>query len=287
MAGGGTLDLATNLGNATLVGGNGHVFTNIDNTIAGDGYLGAGDLTLINRAAGVIKGMGILEGADNIALTIDTGANTIVNAGLIESSDLGMVGSDFGNLVIASPIRNGGVLEVAGEIFEAELAVTGTGSAVIDRGTLVFAQGFNENVAFTGTSGILELAKSVDFHKSVSGFSATGGTSLDLGDIAFVNSDEAAYSGSATSGALTVTDGIHTAFVKLDGDYLGATFTASSDGHDGTDIVATTPAWPASTHKFIAAAAVLDGGAAGSSAATRDVWRIEPQTLVRPGTMIA
>ncbi|MDQ2860382.1 MAG: hypothetical protein M3T55_06575 [Pseudomonadota bacterium] len=54
--------------------------TNVDNKFSGEGSLGDGLMTLINKATGVIN-------ANDVgALSIDTGANTIVNAGLTSRS---------------------------------------------------------------------------------------------------------------------------------------------------------------------------------------------------------
>ena len=71
----------------------------------------------------------------------------------------------------------------------------------------------------------------------ISGFSHGGTTSLDLRDIGFVSASEAIFSGNVSGGVLTVSDGTHTARIKLLGDYTKATFTASSDGHGGTVVV--------------------------------------------------
>ena len=53
------------------------------------------------------------------------------------------------------------------------------------------------------------------------------------------------YSGDASGGTLTVTDGSHTAQIALLGNYLASTFVASSDGHGGTMVV--DPALPTSS----------------------------------------
>jgi hypothetical protein len=63
-------------------------------------------------------------------------------------------------------------------------------------------------------------------------------------------------------GVLTVTDGTHTAKIKLRGDYLGSIFTLSSDGHGGT--LVRDPA-PASTRALVAAIASFAPVAAGVS----------------------
>ena len=61
--------------------------------------------------------------------------------------------------------------------------------------------------------------------------------SLDLEDISFGSKTMATYSGTSTSGVLTVADGSHVAKITLEGDYLASTFTVSSDGHGGTTVV--------------------------------------------------
>jgi hypothetical protein len=164
--------------------------------------------------------------------------------------------------------------------------VTSAGSAVISAGTLTFGSSFSEAVAFTGTSGELVLAQSQGYVAQISGFSLTGGTSLDLKDIGFVSAGEATFSGTATSGVLTVTDGVHTAHITLIGDYLTSTFTASSDGHGGVIVVdPRRPASTASPHAFIAAMAGLapTGGLAALTAPT--VARPPPLAeLARPKT---
>ncbi len=102
-------------------------------------------------------------------------------------------------------------------------------------GTLVIEDpAFAENVSFTGTRGALALARSQTYTGTVAGFSITRGTRLDLQDIGFVGAGEATFSGDATGGVLTITDGPHTARINLTGDYLGARFVASDDGRGGT-----------------------------------------------------
>jgi len=94
-------------------------------------------------------------------------------------------------------------------------------------------------VTFTAsTTGTLELANSQAYTGDVTGFSLTGATALDLNDIDFINgTTKATYSGTPTSGTLTVTDGTHTAHITLEGNYTSSTFTVASDGHGGTKVV--------------------------------------------------
>ena len=149
----------------------------------------------------------------------------ITNAGLIESTGAG-------GLIVNSAVTNTGTLAVNAGTLTVEGAVTGAGSVTIAGGTGDFTSTFFERVAFTGASGTLELAHSQTYTGAISGFSTTGTTSLDLGDISFVSgTSKASYSGTTSSGTLTVTDGSHTAKITLEGDYLTSTFSVSSDGH--------------------------------------------------------
>jgi hypothetical protein len=272
---GGSITLGFN-GRATLKGSNAAVvLTNADNTIEGYGSVGSGTLTLINQAAGVI------DANDAHGLTIDTGANTIANAGLIE-------GSAGGSGVIASAVDNTGTLAANGGTLTVDGAVTGAGDAVVNGGELHFMSSFTEDVAFTGATGALKLAQSQGYTGAVSGFSTTGGTIFHLEDIGFVSSTEVTYSGTATSGVLTVTDGAHTAHITLIGNYLGSTFTASADNNGGVIIVdpPKAPSAIAPAHQFIAAAAGL-GGSAGEAIHTGAAWADRAPVLARPHAMIA
>ena len=53
---------------------------------------------------------------------------------------------------------------------------------------------------------------------------------------------KASYSGTTTSGVLTVTSGSEVAKIHLLGNYLASAWTLSSDGHGGTKIVDPTKA---------------------------------------------
>jgi hypothetical protein len=100
----------------------------------------------------------------------------------------------------------------------------------------------------------------------VTGLSKTGTNSLDLTDIAFTGGvTKATYSGTTTAGTLTVTDGAHTAHIKLIGNYLGSTFTVSSDGHGGTTVV--DPATSAFTHAMASFTAAAPNAMATAPAA--------------------
>jgi hypothetical protein len=250
LTGGGVVSLGANKNNTLTATQLSVVLTNIDNRIEGSGKLGGNRMTLVNQAGGVIDADG------KVALTLASGAKTIANAGLIEATNKGKG-------VIASAVLNTGTLEAAGGTLTLQAAVTGSGAVDVASGTLDIANAnAAEAVTFTGKTGTLQLDQSRTFTGAVSGFSKAGKTTLDLRDIGFVSAGEARFSGSATSGVLTVTDGTHTAHIALTGNYTGATFTAASDGHGGVKIIDTpTPA----PHAFVAAMASLGSGASAAA----------------------
>jgi hypothetical protein len=245
--------------------------TNVDNTITGGGALGGGKLGLINEASGRI------EGDTPKSLVIDTGASTILNAGTILAGE--------GSVTIKSAIVNSGTLGVDGGILTLDGAVSGKGSGRIAGGILNAASAFSQSVVFSG-KGRLVLAKSTAYAGRIFGFSKSGATSLDLRDIAFsAAKTKATWSGS-TTGVLTVTDGTHTAKLKLAGAYAGTTFTVSSDGHGGTFIVdRTNPAAPHAGSRslaFVSAMAGFGAGGGGPSSSTVQAWQGQSTTLVAP-----
>ena len=114
-----------------------------------------------------------------------------------------------------------------------------------------------QNVLFGGAGSVV-LADSENSSMLFYNFEISGQTSLDLESIGFIGSDEATLSGSMKRGVLTVTDGTHTAQIKLSGtNFLGATFTAASDGHGGTIVVADSGESVMPPHAMISAMAVL------------------------------
>ncbi|MEO7027269.1 MAG: hypothetical protein ABI056_06915, partial [Caulobacteraceae bacterium] len=185
-------------------------------------------------------------------------------------------------------VANAGMIETLGGTVTVLGAVTGAGAASVNGGLLDFAASFNQNVAFTGATGELELAKSQSYSATIAGFSKSGGESLDLADIGFVGAGEATFKGSKSGGVLTVTDGSHTAHINLTGDYTGSTFVAASDGHGGTLVVdskskgAALPPPPA----FVAAMAGMGGG--GTRLEAGDGGRFSaPAMLLAPRAAIA
>jgi hypothetical protein len=94
---------------------------------------------------------------------------------------------------------------------------------------------YSGQVSFAASTGILELLKSSSFTGTVAGM--TGDEAIDFDAIDPTHVQAPTYSGDASGGTLTVTDGSHSAHIALLGNYLASTFVASSDGHGGTMVV--------------------------------------------------
>jgi hypothetical protein len=271
LTGGGTLSLTNHATNLIKGASAAATLTNFDR-ITGAGQLGGGSMTLVNKAGGIINA--------NLAtaLIINTGTVSVTNAGVIESTSTG-------GLTISGAVANTGSLTVTAGTLDVTGAVTGTGVVRIGGGVAEFGAAFSENVTFSSTSGVLELSHSVAYAGKVTGFSKTGGTALDLLDIASASAS-ASYSGTTASGVLTVTDGTHTARIHLIGDYTASTFTPSSDGHGGTSVVDPTAAaagrTPPMAPLVAAMAAFAPRGAAHALFAPAPAPRQAYAALARP-----
>jgi len=243
----------------------------------------SGKFTLSQGATLAVAGVAVTAGAQVIVdtdvvfgdvwtqtsgrLTIDAGgsldftggSNSIHATGLTNDGVLEVSGG-AGLLSVQTPLVNDGALVVNGGTLAlaTSAAVTGTGSAQISGGTLQTGQVFDQAVTFGGDGGTLVLIDSQAYTATVSGFADAGGTSLDLRDIGFVDAGEATFSGTKTSGILTVSDGTHTARIALAGDYRNATFVAASDGAGGVDVVATGSQIP-SAARFVSVMAAMTG----------------------------
>jgi hypothetical protein len=251
LTGGGKISLSNLATNSLRGASSTAVLTNGD-IIRGAGQLGGGVMTLVNAASGIIEGVG------SAGLVIDTGANTITNAGTIEA----LTGDVT---TIAGAVANTGLLASVGGTLVVNGAVTGTGSVKVNGGAVDFSGTFNEAVVF-GSSGRLILAHSTTYTASLTSFSHTGTTSLDLRDISFASATSS-FSGTTAAGILTVTDGTHTAHIHLTGNYTAAAWTLSDDGSGGTIVVDPTAPKPASqAHALVAAAASLGASSASTTA---------------------
>jgi len=252
--GGGSIYLGDVVGNGIVAAASGATLTNVNTAIRGGGLLGGAGLTLVNEAGGRIVG------DSSTALVIETGADTLINAGLIACRG--------GSVSIGSALDNDGVLLANLGVLTVDAAVTGSGQAEVSDGTLVMLDAFDEDVTFTGRTGVLELADAQSFTTAtISRFSRAGGTTLDLRDVTFeegVTGASFAENPTRNGGVLTVADGALTVQIRFVGDYADETFAVSSDGHGGTAVIALATAIAG----FGGEAAAVDASAPGAPAAT-------------------
>jgi hypothetical protein len=304
--GAGASATVTNFGTIHGFGGTAVYLSEADDVLnveAGSVFQGAivGGKGVLNLASGTGTLSG-LTSAGNVTVTGSMAKTTFQNFGALEISagascaDAGVaiIGaghtlSNAGTLTLSAAVKNSGLIIAMAGTLTVGGAVTGAGKLTIAGGTADFTSTFTEGVTFAaGSTGVLGLAHSQTYGGTIAGFSKTGANALDLGDIAYVKGTTiATFSGTATSGTLTVTDGTHTAKIKLTGDYRTSVFTTSSDGHGGTLVVdPKASAAPPPTHKppsapFVAAMAGF-GGAGGSAVIEGPTSEAAPTRLTAP-----
>jgi hypothetical protein len=145
LTGTGKVLLSPNALNQIYSSSGSNTLINVNNTIAGAGQLGAGQLTLVNQAAGNINAN------QAVALTLNTGSNLDTNTGTLQDTGTG-------GLVIQSTAVNnaGGTIQAAGAGAHVDLV-----SAYIEGGILKTSGGgmiqtLDRGSALDGiTSGIL------------------------------------------------------------------------------------------------------------------------------------
>ncbi|MGI9169370.1 MAG: hypothetical protein ACR2FH_04240 [Caulobacteraceae bacterium] len=297
----------TNFGTISGTGGAAILFKDANDTLiveAGCAFvgkvLGGGGTLDLDSGKGKLTGnlaSGTITVPGAVAVTAFTGFDTVEIGAAASFATTGAVGIAAGQSLVvagsltlnANKVANGGTVETLGGTVTVKGRVTGDGAAVVDGGRLEFMANFIQAVTFAGGTGTLELAKSQSYTGIITGFSKTGGTFLDLDDIAFGGSTTATYAGDKKSGTLTVTDGTHTAHIALKGDYRTSTFVAASDGHGGTLVhdPAKAAAVP-SPHPFVAAmAAMSDATGFGRQTTTAEPWRSSRWGLSRPASRLA
>jgi fibronectin-binding autotransporter adhesin len=167
LSGGGQITLTDSSANSIFGAVAADSLSNVDNTISGAGNLGSGQLTLLNQKAGILNG----NGAN--ALIIDTGANTVTNAGLIESTGSGgvRINSPITNsgtllahtamLTVVGPLTNVSGTTLTGGTYEADAGATlelpQNTSIVTDKASIIL-NGTGSTIEALNTTSSLEVA---------------------------------------------------------------------------------------------------------------------------------
>ncbi len=219
--GAGQVTLSDDDGNVVSGTSNDVTFNNVDNTIAGAGQLGAGELDLINSGHIIATG--------SHALTINTGTNVIENSGTLESTG-------GGGLVVNSGIENSGLIWANGSNITLNGAVSGSGAVLVDgAATVTFGAATTVNTTLAAdAAAMLVMNDSIDFSGKIGGFDAND--HLDLTDMVSASGISLAFLANqdGAGGILQVSDGAHTANISLLGQYDASGFASGPDGAHGT-----------------------------------------------------
>jgi hypothetical protein len=205
--------------------------TNVDNTIEGGGDLGGGRLTLINDSHGTIAATAFNQ------LTIDTGAGSFTNHGMVLSNGPG-------GLEVKGDVFSDGMLEARAGLLKVDGDVSGGGHAMIDGGNIEFVAASDATVQFSESSGgTLVLDDPTHFTGQIAGIS--GSSVLDLKGFHAVHDPVVASTGAGSFDSSTDTTSLlvkdqatnQSVTLKLAGDYSASTWTVTDDGHGGVNIV--------------------------------------------------
>ena len=143
-------------------------------------------------------------------------------------------GQSTSNLAMTAMHLNSSTIEDgAGNV--ANLAAV-TDATVAAGAALELATAYSGTVVFAGPTGTLKIDDSSTFNGKIGGQLAIGDV-IDLSDVTAGAKATLRYSGHASAGTLTVSDGTHTDNIALLGHYSLGNFTASSDGHGGTLVI--------------------------------------------------
>ncbi len=199
------------LTNVTIAQGGPSVTTNVGtvNSVTNES-------TLSIEFFGNLSVGGVLANSGNIA--VDSYSNLSVGGALTNNGTI--TSEDFGKVTIGGAVTGSGLFKIG--VF----------------GTLELGGADAEAVEFSHDPfETLTLDQSTHFTGKVSGLAEFD--TLDLKDIAFGAHTTVGYTPNSgnTGGTLSVSDGTHLAKIALIGNYMASTFTASSDGHGGTNIV--------------------------------------------------
>ena len=113
---------------------------------------------------------------------------------------------------------DGSTQAIAGPVSGTEVPLTIAGGATVAIDGLSA-----QSVTFAGSTGTLKLDDPQGYAGVISGLS--GADAIDLSGFAYGANVTATYSGNASGGTLTVTDGAKTAKIALSGDYLSSGWT--------------------------------------------------------------
>ena len=130
LQGGGRLALSNHGNNQIFGNAAANTLVNMDNVISGAGQLGAGQMTLVNQAKGIIDADQDPTFFQSGMLIVNTGGNVMINAGTMKASGAG------GLLIQNTAVQNAGLILATGPAAHVDL-----NGANIQGGTLATTEG--------------------------------------------------------------------------------------------------------------------------------------------------
>ena len=176
LSGAGTILLDNNAGNRIYGASATDILSNGSNLIEGAGQLGAGQLTFVNGASGVV------DANQSNALVLNTGTIAVSNAGLLEAT----AGA---TLDIQSAVTD----TTAGKITAAGGTVELQNGAVVTGGTLATSAGGAIAVAFNQTATLSGLANKGSVAVNDYGTLSLLGSIVNTGSIALQSTNDTTY----------------------------------------------------------------------------------------------
>jgi hypothetical protein len=220
---------------------------------AGTIFIGSGGTLQISKGT-YTNSNALLETITDNGSLIDTTRATITG----NVSGTGTISAaNSANLTIAGSLTGSENFTLANsaQVFIAN-DVSGTGSFTIaNSAVLEFGTANNENITFaSGSKGTVKFDQPLTqaftaFGGTISGFSTTQKTTIDLADLSFVSgkmSASATYDSSSSTSTLIVSNGTDSVSLKLSGNYANSKWTLSQDKATGTLVV--DPPAPTSTN---------------------------------------
>jgi hypothetical protein len=183
------------------------------------------DLTSVKYSAGVVTETYSATNPSSGVLTVSSAGHVVAEISLLGG------GYTTGSFTLSAGSGGIGTIITDPPVIEQP---PGNAPATISGGAVLEVNTPDSGKMTFGGGGTLQLDQPGTFTGTVAGLAARDG--IDLPGIGFGATTMLAFSenNSHTGGALTVTDGTHTATIALLGNYMASTLVTGADGHGGT-----------------------------------------------------
>jgi hypothetical protein len=177
--------------------------------------------------------------SDDLSSYVDALNESAVVDGAVSPFDAALVSSSPtfpGSTIGANASAPSEIPNITSTVLDAKNAPAVT---IADGASVEIADASVQPVTFIGTTGTLKLDDSLAYTGLVTGLA--GSDAIDLADVSYGIRTRVSFVGNASGGTLTITDGVNTANIALQGDYLSSSWDLVADGNGGTTLV--DPVW--------------------------------------------